>query len=282
MTQAIEKYNPQESIQLQAVAGDLFASGMFPNVKTKAGAFTVVEYGFELGMKPVTALQNISVIQGKMALSAGLMLALAVKNGVAFQVAENTDKRCRIIFTRNLNGVAVKYDASFDMEEAKKAGLVKSGSAWDKFPADMLWARAVSRGIRKIAPDVVSGAYTPEEVQEFTAPEINPPAVQAAPDVVEGEIIHAADAPPTPKNGKSPEWKKAMGAILDVTERAKIPAAKVTSLIQDITDGHKRSASELSLDEIATLLNCVQIIAEDAKLAGPQDAAFLKEAGMEV
>jgi hypothetical protein len=32
---------------------------------------------------------------------------------------------------------------------------------------DMLWARVVSRGVRRLAPGVVCGRYTPEEITDF-------------------------------------------------------------------------------------------------------------------
>lgn len=286
MTQAIQKYTPQESIQLQAVAQELFKSGMFPNAKSPAGVFAVVEYGYELGLPPVTALQNISVINGKMTLTAGLMLSLAVRTaGVAFQVTENTETRCRINFTRTMNGQPSKYSSSFTIEEAKKAGLVKAGSAWEKYPADMLFNRTVARGIRKIAPDVVSGAYIPEEVEAFTAaPEITlngngngngkkpeEPKKQKTPEkietlqitseeVLEAEFAATTDSEekpfPTMEEATIPEVeeKKILTAkILDIYSSKKIALREMQDAIMQISDGRTNSSKDLTVPELKEL-----------------------------
>jgi hypothetical protein len=60
------------------------------------------------------------------------------------------------------------------IEEAKRANLLKRDT-WKSYPADLLFARALTRGIRRYCPDLLMGAaYTPEElggeVVEIAAP----------------------------------------------------------------------------------------------------------------
>jgi hypothetical protein len=51
------------------------------------------------------------------------------------------------------------------MEDAKKAGTKNL----DKFPKNMLFARAISNGVKWYTPDVFSGpVYVPEEMQTVT------------------------------------------------------------------------------------------------------------------
>ena len=51
------------------------------------------------------------------------------------------------------------------MEDAKRAGLLGKTS-WQRYPEDMLFARALSRGARRFCPDALGGAiYTPEELE---------------------------------------------------------------------------------------------------------------------
>jgi len=44
--------------------------------------------------------------------------------------------------------------------------LVKTGSSWEKYPQNMLFARAISSGVRIYCPDVFNGnlVYVPEEM----------------------------------------------------------------------------------------------------------------------
>lgn len=147
----------------------LFKSGMFPNANSEYGVLAIIEYGNELGLPPVTSLQHIANIQGKLCLSAQMLLGLAVRNGVKFKVIKNTDAECRILFIKG----EVEYESTFTIEEAKKAFLVKSGGSWEKYPKDMLWARSVARGVRKVDPLSLT-AYTVEEMEDVEKPVITP------------------------------------------------------------------------------------------------------------
>lgn len=67
-----------------------------------------------------------------------------------------------------------KYDGNeceigFTENDARIAGLLpaKPGSGWAKDPSAMLRARAISKAIRMLAPEVVAGIYTPEETEDF-------------------------------------------------------------------------------------------------------------------
>lgn len=62
---------------------------------------------------------------------------------------------------------------AYTIEEAEKAGLIrhdKPGSNWMKNPAAMLRARLTSKAIRMVAPSVVVGIYTPDEINDDIVP----------------------------------------------------------------------------------------------------------------
>jgi len=149
------------------IANILVQSGLFPNAKNKEGAFAILEYGRELGIPPVVALQNISIVKGRLCLSAQLMLTLAIRNNVIYQIEKNDDHECIIKFTRTIRDKVVSYISRFTIEEAKKAQLVRQDSNWLKYPKDMLFHRCVSRGLRRVAPDIIMGALLPEEASEI-------------------------------------------------------------------------------------------------------------------
>jgi hypothetical protein len=56
------------------------------------------------------------------------------------------------------------------MDEAKQACLIplKPGSGWQKFPAEMLRARVISKATRMLDPRITQGRHTPEEVADFS------------------------------------------------------------------------------------------------------------------
>jgi hypothetical protein len=152
-----------ESLQLALVAKKLWQSGLFPNVRSEAGAFAIVQYGREMSVPPMTSLQNISIIQGKPAINGNLMLSLALKAGVRVEQVESDDKHCILDFTRK--GYP-SITAGFNEADAKQAGLIRSGSGYTKYPIDMYYWRAIARGLRRIAPDVTVGLYTVEEMTD--------------------------------------------------------------------------------------------------------------------
>lgn len=156
----LQKYNDKDVPDLFKTAELLHRSGMFPSARSAAGIFCICEYGRELNIPPVMSLQSISVVKGRLCMSSGAMLTLASRNGVRMEVIEETSTKCALKFIKG----DVTYVSSFTMTEAREAGLVKKDSAWEKYPKDLLFARAVTRGIRRINPGAILGLYDPEEI----------------------------------------------------------------------------------------------------------------------
>ncbi len=158
-----EKYavavRPEEALTLQLVAKGLFKSGLFPNAKNEYGAFAITQYGNELGIGPMMALKNINIINGQLAANGQLMLALAMRHGVTFQVLSETNDEVAIKFTRGQN----QYTSKFSRKDAEQAGLTGKDN-WKKYPKDMLYWRCVAKGLRRIAADAVFGLYTSDEI----------------------------------------------------------------------------------------------------------------------
>jgi hypothetical protein len=55
--------------------------------------------------------------------------------------------------------------SSFTIQEAQEAGLLGKDN-WKKYPSDMLFARAISRGAKRFAPGIFGGTavYTADEM----------------------------------------------------------------------------------------------------------------------
>jgi len=139
------------------------SSGMFTDAKQMGQAFVKIQAGQEIGIPPFAAMSGIHIIQGKPTLGAGL-IASAIKGSgkYDYRVIEMTEKTCSINFFQGTEEIG---NSTFTIEDAKKA-LTKN---IDKFPKNMLFARAISNGVKWFCPDVFSGpVYVPEEMPEQT------------------------------------------------------------------------------------------------------------------
>lgn len=140
--------------------GKVFAqSGFFADARDESKAIVKILAGQELGISPFTAMTSIHVIQGKPSVSAGLM-AQAVKASAKYdyRVLEHTEALCALEFYEHGQAVGV---SRFDIKDAQRAGTQNL----QKYARNMLFARAISNGVKFYCPDVFTSAvYTPEEL----------------------------------------------------------------------------------------------------------------------
>jgi hypothetical protein len=162
------------------------------NIKTIEQAFTIAQFGKDLGLKPMQAFHQIYSIQGRLALSAKALGGLLWANGVGYKtlkdyelVVRGTDKdgkeiKDRVTTIEFYRG-SITDVASFYWSEAVKAGWTTKDN-WVKMSKQMMWARCLSLGANRIAPDKIQGMYTVEEVMDF-APDANAKITE------EGEVV---------------------------------------------------------------------------------------------
>jgi hypothetical protein len=160
MSGEIVKHAGRDPVALGKV---LSQSGYFSDAKQAAQAAVKVMAGEELGLGPVASMTGIHMVQGKVTVGANAQAALLRRHPhYDYNVKEHTDQVCVIEFIYKGKPAGT---SSFSMDDAQKAGLT-SNPTWKKFPRNMLFARAVSNGIKWYAPDVSAGAplYTPDEL----------------------------------------------------------------------------------------------------------------------
>lgn len=190
-----------DAISLMRVSEGLFKSGLFPGAVNSYGAFAIVEYGHELGLPPMVALQNIKLIKGQFAISGQALLSKALTNGVTYIMRREDNDGCEIEFRKN----ELTYLASFDSENAKRAGLLDKDN-WKTYPKDMYFWRAVARGIRRIAPEVVMGLVLDDEAHNLLPAVASGKAPSEEPttrtEQVKQELKKESNGTPTPKELK--------------------------------------------------------------------------------
>lgn len=198
---------------LSRIGKMMAVSGYFQDARDAAQAAVKVQAGMEMGFGPFASMTGIHIIQGRPSVGANLM-ASAVKNNPKYdyRVREMTAEVCRIEFFEQIGGKPESIGISeFTIAEARKAGTKNL----DKFPKNMLFARAMSNGIRWFCPDVFAGnpTYTPEElgadVDEdgyiISAP--TQPVVEAVEAVPAPVIAESAPEQATEKPQKK-EWNE--------------------------------------------------------------------------
>jgi hypothetical protein len=129
-----------------------------------------VQWGYELGLAPMQALQNIAVINGKPSVYGDAMMALVQ----ASPVCEGIDEHIENEGTPNPVAVCIAKRkgrnpviARFSVEDAKRAGLWGKQGPWQAYPKRMLQMRARGFALRDAFPDVLKGLITAEEAADF-------------------------------------------------------------------------------------------------------------------
>jgi hypothetical protein len=167
--------------ELMNLAKAFAESGMFADTKSAAQAIVKIQAGQEIGIPPFAAMTGIHIIQGKPTIGAGLIASRLKGSGkYDYRVVEASEKVCSIDFYQGNTKIG---NSTFTIEDARKA-LTKN---IDKFPKNMLFARAISNGVKWYCPDIFSGpVYVPEEMQVVTTEE----ATHVVVDTTIDEIIN--------------------------------------------------------------------------------------------
>lgn len=197
---------PQTQAEKYEMANVLCKSGLIPRGLDKPEkVFVALQWGHELGLTPMVAVNNIAVINGKPTLSADIMSAVVKRSpeygGIRW--IEMSDKKAECEITRILpNGEKETITSSFTIEDAQKAGLA-GREVWVKYPKRMLKHRCLSYGLKDMFPDMLAGLYDPEEMESVqsdkTAPtternvtpkeESKKAIEEPKADVIEGELL---------------------------------------------------------------------------------------------
>jgi hypothetical protein len=142
---------------------------------------------------PATAVAEMTVINGRLFMGAQLLRALAERRGYRVLRLDSSDESCTAVLL-DRNGERLG-DATFTIEQAQKAGLIRDRSAWKTHPARMLWARASTNVIRDFAPAVSLGIGEDSEIPEY-----------------QGETIEQDPADEVEWPGEPGEWEAAQMA----------------------------------------------------------------------
>jgi len=136
------------------------ASGYFHDVRKVSQAIVKIAAGAELGLGPMASVNGIHFIEGQLAPGANVMATLIRRSpDYDYKILELNDLKCTIRYFRRAGNKweQMEPDVTFTIDDARRAGLVKPRSGYEKHPQNMLFARAMSNGFKWHCPELAGG-----------------------------------------------------------------------------------------------------------------------------
>lgn len=194
------RYDPKDLNELMKYCKVVVQSDLCPkHIKGPADAMMIIQRGAELGLSAVSSIQNLDVMHGKVTMPAALAVGIAKASEPCeyFTCLEDTAERSTWETKRKGNPEPTTY--TFTMADAKTAQL--GGNLWNKYPRNMLAARASMNLARMEYQDVLTGVYSREEMESVDG---EPGTVPSIP-----ESDARPENPPPRRPASGPEHKEA-------------------------------------------------------------------------
>ncbi|ELW78160.1 MULTISPECIES: hypothetical protein [Acinetobacter] len=155
--------NLQDAMQ---IAGILADSDIVPkDYQKKPGNILVaMQWGAEIGLQPLQAMQNIAVINGRPSLWGDAVLALVRSSGLLEQFEETQTEDVATCIVKRKGQKAVTK--TFSKEDAKRAGLTSKQGPWSQYPKRMMQMRARGYALRDEFTDILKGFGVAEEERD--------------------------------------------------------------------------------------------------------------------
>lgn len=181
--------SPQTFEQALTFSQYLADSDMVPkDFKGKAGnCLIAMQWGAEIGLKPLQALQGIAVINGRPSLWGDALLAIVRASPLCESVQEGWESDGTAYCKAKRRGEPEQI-RTFSDADAKMAGLLGKQGPWSTGPKRMKQLRARAFALRDVFPDVLKGMPVAEEVMDYSATQDAPKSIDAS----TGEILPAA------------------------------------------------------------------------------------------
>jgi len=127
--------------------------------------FVAVQYGLDIGMKPLQAVQSIAIINGRPCLWGDALLALVRGSGLLEYIHEEVEDDSAVCIVKRKGEPEARREFNRDMAVA--AGLWGKNGTWKQYPQRMMQLRARAFALRDVFTDVLAGLQSREEVLDY-------------------------------------------------------------------------------------------------------------------
>jgi hypothetical protein len=176
---------------------------------TDREALVLCLMGARLGLDPLASLMGFDLIEGRPAARVATLHAIVMASGTAKRLerTECTSERATWVGARvTVSGTVIEQSVTFTIEDAKNGDLL-SRKNWRRWAPDMLSARALSRLLRMLWPEILAGMTSVEEAsdgaQEDEGERVRRMVAQTTPSA---EVV---EPPPEPRRADGPPLEPA-------------------------------------------------------------------------
>lgn len=232
---------PQSLDEAMRFADILATSSIVPKdfANNPGNILVAIQWGMELGLQPMQAMQSIAVINGRPALWGDAVIGLVRGSPLCEYIHEEDDGEtatCRVKRRGEVEQVR-----TFSMADAKAAGLSGKVGPWTSYPKRMRQMRARSFALRDVFPDVLRGMPVAEEVQDYQQTK-DMGAAQRHPEPGPRELPASLPQYPQDKLDEMlPAWKAAIAEHRSTPERI----IKMVSSKHSLSDEQRQAIMDL-------------------------------------
>ena len=214
------------------------------NLRNREDVRAVLYAGWEVGVKPMTALRHFFVVNGKVEPDAQIMAGIVTAHeaDARFEIVQLTADSCTMRLIRPSKRLKVEY--TYALADAKAAGLLSKGGPWTQYPKDMMRWAATKRLCRVYAPDLINSVSVAgvNQAMEGVEPEedfIDMPAADIS--SLPASDLYSAGDEPEPEPAPVPQPEPVTGpAALDYAATTRAILAVVKDIGQ--SQGKERAA----------------------------------------
>jgi len=264
-------------------------SGFAPKGMEKPESILVaVEMGLEIGLRPMQAVQNIAVINGRPSVWGDAAIGLVRSSGLCASLNEwfegEGDTLTAVCETQRA-GSPIATRQTFSVNDAKRAGLWAKAGPWTQYPKRMLQMRARAFALRDAYPDVLKGLSFAEEAQDTPAPiDVTNSVAAAAPPRTRDELKARLAPPPEPlqdaPQDAPPADDGAHADLFEPDEFAAAAAEKVAiaerlvesvgndALLEVMRDFGYESVEEMTLEQMRDMAGRIEAVSKPRNKKG--------------
>ena len=175
---AVVKFDPERGFDFTDIDGMFRAadcylqSGFAPRGFNTAQQLVICwARAAELGIRPMQALEGMSVINNRLGIGGDMALALVRAKGMLLQspkvsyAGQDDSLTCTVELHRKGDEEPRAY--TYSVAQAKRARIYERSEPWKGYPERMTYYRALGFGLRDLFGDVLKGMTTTEELHDY-------------------------------------------------------------------------------------------------------------------